>query len=401
MMSQPYENKQVQAWQFLVDDQGDSLLAAARECQPGDVAGISRLRKQWSADQVAAALELHEARRRAKGKFENADEIIADRIGVEQATGSGIARYKAQRLRASGVGTLTDLCCGIGGDAMAFAQTMNTLGIDLDPLKVWMAGRNAGCETTCGDALQTEIHSDAIHIDPARRDLQKGSREHAPSGWSPDGDALQALLARHPNAAVKMGPGIDPENLPFRPHKSEVEFISMDGDLKQAILWTGSLSTGRNRATRCSADGQITLGSHQPEPAVVREARWSDSWLHVPDPAIERARLLGLLCRDWELAEPVSGLGLLLSDKPARTPWLTPYRVVHQMSWRVDRIKDWLREHDAGQVEIRTRGRAINEVDSLRAEFSGDGDNSWTIFGLRLGSSRIAVVTYPKGQEGD
>ena len=110
MMSKPLENKLLQAWQFLVDGQGDSLFAAAAQCQPGDVSGISRLRKQWSADQVAAAIELHEARRRAKGKFENADEIIADRIGVEQATGSSIARYKAQRLQASGVRTMTDLC---------------------------------------------------------------------------------------------------------------------------------------------------------------------------------------------------------------------------------------------------------------------------------------------------
>ena len=398
-MSESPEHKQLQAWRYLVASEGEPLMAASADCLPGDVAGISKLRRKWSHDQVSAALELHEARRRARDKFENADAIVADRIGVEQATGSSIARYKAMRLCDSGTRTITDLCCGIGGDSIAFAEKMDTLGIDLDPIKTWMTGKNARCETLCEDVLHANVHSDAIHIDPARRDLQRGRREHDPSGWSPDGNSLKTLLQKHPNAAVKMGPGIDIDDLPFRPQESEVEFISVDGNLKQAMLWTGDLANHRYRATLCSPDGQLTLSSNQSEQALVQEPHWPDSWLHVPDPSVERAQLLGLLCQKWSLAEPAAGLGLLLGDEIAKTSWLTPYRVAHQMPWRVDRIKEWLRQNDAGQVEIRTRGRAISDVDPLRNELSGKGHRSWTVFGLRLGNSRIAVVTYPKGHE--
>ena len=392
-------NSRLEAWRYLSDADGASLLNASKECLSGDVAGISRLRRNWTLHQVSAALELHEARRRAVGKFERPQTILSDRIGIEQATGTTIAIYKAGRLHDLGVRTITDLCCGIGGDAMAFATKMTTLGIDLDPVKAWMAGKNAECDTRCEDAIEAAIHSEVIHIDPARRDPERGIREHDPSGWSPDEQSLKLLLEQHPNAAVKMGPGVNVDELTFRPAKSEVEFISMDGNLKQAVLWTGSLAETRHRATRCSTDGHMSIHSNHAEPALVDEPRWRDSWLHVPDPSVERARLLGLLCKEWKLAEPASGLGLLLGDERARTPWLTPYRVAEQMPWRLDRIKDWLRQHDAGQVEIRTRGRAISDIDSLRSDLLGKGDRPWTVFGLRLGKSRIAVVTYPRGHE--
>ncbi|MEE2907270.1 MAG: hypothetical protein VX527_05490 [Planctomycetota bacterium] len=388
----------LRAWQFIVSPQGTDLLDAASQCEVGNTAAMARLRRTWTLEQVAAAMELTEARRRAVGKIHHADSIVADRIGLEQATGSVIADYKANRVVSAGVDRLSDLCCGIGGDAMAFAAHLNVIGFDLDPLKTWMTGINAKCPTRCVDVLDAEVPSGPIHIDPTRRDVSRGERRHDPESWTPRGSDLQVLLESHPDAIIKMGPGIDQENLSFRDHHSEVEFISLEGALSQAILWTGCFAQAARRATRCSSTESLTISGDQPDPPPLETTSWTDHWLHIPDPALERAELLGPVCREWNLFEPAAGLGLLIGSQAARTPWLIPYQVVEHMPWRLDKIKAWLRTHDAGPVEIRTRGRAITEVDKVRSQLQGEGSNAWTVFGLRLGESRIAVITHPRGR---
>ena len=385
------------AWQFIVSPQGTNLLDAASQCAVGDAAAMAKLRRTWSLEQVAAAMELTQARRRAVGKIHHAQSIVADRIGLEQATGSVIAEYKANRVASAGVDRLSDLCCGIGGDAIALAAHMELVGFDLDPLKAWMTGINARCPTQCADVMEADIPPGPIHIDPTRRDVGRGERRHDPESWTPRGSDIRVLLESHPDAIVKMGPGIDQENLPFRSQSSEVEFISLEGALSQAILWTGCFAQTSRRATRCSSTGHLTICGDEPDAPPLEFTSWTDTWLHVPDPALERAELLGPICHEWNLFEPAAGLGLLVGSQPAMTPWLVPYQVVDHMPWRLDKIKAWLRTHDAGTVEIRTRGRAITEVDKVRSQLQGDGSKAWTVFGLRLGESRVAVMTHPRG----
>jgi len=105
------------------------LLAAAAAADPRNPASVSRLRSLAgeggrAAALAAAALELAEARRRAVRKFEGAADLWCDVAGVEQASGTLVARWKAERIRKIlGAGApILDLCCGIGGDAIGGAQ---------------------------------------------------------------------------------------------------------------------------------------------------------------------------------------------------------------------------------------------------------------------------------------
>lgn len=388
------EMDQLQAWKFLISDEGTALVEAASDSPAGDVAAMARLRKRWDLSSVTAAMELAEARRRAGSRFENAHELIADRAGLEQATGTTIARYKAKRIHDAGVTAITDLCCGIGGDSMELARSMGVVAIDLDPLKSWMTEQNAQCETRSADVLKTPLPQGPVHIDPARRDAA-GTRRHAPSQWTPSATDLHSIMQHHPDACIKMGPGIDLQQLPIKAAGDEVEFISVDGQLSQAVLWKGLFVTESHRAT-CCVNGLVhTISSDELAPASFAETNWNGQWLHVPDPALERSQLLGLMCDRWSLAEPAAGLGLLVGSQHAQTPWLKAYEVVDKLPWRIERIKQWLHEHDAGIVEVRTRGGAIQDVDRLRSTFRGKGQTAWTIFGLRLGQARIAVLTRP------
>ena len=122
-----------------------------------DVSAITSLRRDYSAQAVSVALSLVEARRKAQRKFgERGRSLIADVAGVEQASGAAVAAYKARRFAdlLGGGATIADLCCGIGGDAMALADVgLDVIAVDRDPLRAWMAGQNGGprMQAVCSD----------------------------------------------------------------------------------------------------------------------------------------------------------------------------------------------------------------------------------------------------------
>ena len=87
------------------------------------------------------------------GKLEHAERVIADSVGVQQATSTQIAKHKSKRFESDA--PIFDLCCGIGSDLCELPS--QTIGIDHDPLRCWMAKQNSGKETRCEDVLAIEL----------------------------------------------------------------------------------------------------------------------------------------------------------------------------------------------------------------------------------------------------
>ncbi|MHC4947455.1 MAG: class I SAM-dependent methyltransferase [Planctomycetota bacterium] len=383
-------------WEELMGSAAAPLRAEAAACDPGSVGDVARLRRRWSPPLVAAALELAEARRRARRKFPDHPELVADPVGVEQATGERVARHKAGRFAALGAGRVLDLCCGIGGDAMSLAAVADVLAVDRDPLRTWMTGRNARCETRTDDVESMPIRGEVLHVDPGRRTVEGGTTRRA---WRledcrPGPDVLRRLLADNPDAAVKLGPGADLDALPGA-GESEVELVSDGGRLVQAVLWTGRLARhpGHRSATRLP-EGATLHG--RPAPPPPRADPRFGPFLYVPDPAVERAGLLGALCARTGLAAPHPPLGLPAGDAPVDSPWLTRFDVLHEMPWRPDRVRRWLADHGAGVVEVKTRGRAV-DPDTVQARLRGDGPRRLTVFVLRVDRRIRAVVAERAG----
>ncbi len=99
-----------------------------------------QLRKRFPDDLVRVALVVAEMRAKGAAKFSRADRMWFDRIGFEQSTGEEVARHKAQRFS----GTVLDLCCGIGGDAVALAEVAERVfAVDRNPLACLRTGWNA------------------------------------------------------------------------------------------------------------------------------------------------------------------------------------------------------------------------------------------------------------------
>src|SRR5436309_7280206 len=105
---------------FLRSAKGADLLAEASNLPPDELTRISHLRKFHPPARVAAAIELLNLRVRARAKFSRADEMFFTREGLEQSSSEAVAKWGAARFPEGA--TILDLCCGIGGDAVALAS---------------------------------------------------------------------------------------------------------------------------------------------------------------------------------------------------------------------------------------------------------------------------------------
>lgn len=384
------------AWRELGSPACAPLLAALHgiDASPAP-AVIERLRRGHGAAQVAAAIELSIARTRAAAKFGAAAAgLWADRRGVEMASAPRVAAWKAERFARAG-GNAVDLCCGIGGDLMELARRMPATGVDLDPVRAWMAGRNADAAVACADATAAVRDEPLAHADPARRD--GGDRRIVRSAdLLPPLAEIRRVTARCRGTAVKLGPGMDLAADEVGP-ADEVEFISDDGQLVQQVLWTGTLAehVGARTATRLGAGAAHTVsGAPHAPPPTGRHGAFGAAIL-VPDPALERARLLGALAAPHGLAEPAPGLGVLTAgDVPAHADvaaWFERFAIVEELPAREATVAAWLAARGAGIVTVRTRGGAC-DPDAWQRALRGPGDDPWTVFVLRVGEARRAFA---------
>ncbi len=308
----PWEVSVSRISSLLLTPQGRQVLAAARQManQPVQPATVERLRSCFPADLVSAALVLNSLRVRARDRFRRADGMFFDSADLlEQATSEPVARHKAKRF--VGCELVADLCCGAGGDGVPIAEQVGrVLGVDCSAARLACLranAENAGLRHrvwhVASDIEQWVPDAAAYHIDPPRRD-GRGRRMRADEcdDWV---QAVEALTCAKRHVAGKLSPAV---NLDLLAWADEVEFISENGTLKQAVTWAGRLAAARRSATVIrSLAGQTqfseTLGSDEP----VRSAEVGPSLspgriLHEPDPAVVRAGLLGNLAAHLALS---------------------------------------------------------------------------------------------------
>ena len=85
-----------------MSEPGQELIAriSALDPKPDQLLNLgTKLRRDYAADFVAAALTLHELRGRAEKKFGRAGEMYFTRAGYEQSSSEVAARHRALRAR--------------------------------------------------------------------------------------------------------------------------------------------------------------------------------------------------------------------------------------------------------------------------------------------------------------
>ncbi len=400
----------LRVWQTLAEPKHEELVRLAMATDAKDVAAVARLRKVCAdAEIVRAALMLGEARRKAIPKFgkERAATLWADPAGVEMATSLVVAEHKRERFPVFLDGfVLTDVCCGIGGDAMSLATENDVVAVDSDPVRAWMAKRNAGCMSVVGDAETYEPSKGPVHIDPARRDERSGSRSWRLEDMRPGLDVVRRLVTSGWGGAVKLGPGADLEAVGLAFPGCPIEIISENGTLVQCVVWIDmpfvgkqprhatllqggpDVSAAERKANTVSICGKPAAGAEElPTVDGNRAARY----VYEPDDSVERAELLGVLCEQVGAAMLHPRVGLLTSDTLIQSPWLTGFEVLEEMVWNERRVKDAIDARRAGIVEVKTRGGAVN-TDQVQAALRGKGDERLVVFVLRMGSAMRAII---------
>ncbi|MGW0910723.1 THUMP-like domain-containing protein [Streptomyces sp. NPDC002784] len=379
----------------LLTPEGRALLDAVRGTAPADeLAVATRLRRDHPADLVSAALGQARLRQRAEAKFgaEDAGRMFFTPNGVEQSTRASVAAYRAGRLRELGVTSVADLCCGIGGDAVALARAgIRVLAVDRDPLTAAVARANADALGLAGlmevrEADVTEVDTagyDAVFVDPARRGGR--GRIFDPEAYSPPLSwAVQAAL-KAPHAALKVAPGIPHEAVP---DGAEAEWISDGGDVKEAVLWFGT-EPGAVRATLLPGPRTL-LGRGLPDPAVRPVGRY----LYEPDGAVIRSHLVA------EVAEAVGGglidatIAYITGDDLRPTPFATPYEITDRLPFNVKKLKALLRQREVGVLTVKKRGSAV-EPEELRRKVKPQGPNAATVFLTRVQGAPTMLVGHP------
>ena len=393
-------------FRWLLTDDGQQLLAAATlvQAQHEDdpVTAASGLRAgapSATPEQAAAALTQASLRRRATTKFGgDAARMYFTPDGLEQSTRTRVADHRAARLVAAQVGSVADLGCGIGGDLVAFARAgLTAAGIDQDPVRVAIAEANLAALGLGGAVMVADVTTvdvspfGAVFADPARRSGR--GRVMDAEGWTPPWSFVAGLLARpRPAAVVKVAPGI-PHALV--PDDVEAEWVSVEGEVKEAALWSAPLATVSRRATIIGRGGLATLTEEDdPYDGQRRPVRAVGEFLYEPDGAVIRARLVTAVAAGVQGGLLDAHIAYVTSDMGFRSPFARAYRVVEELPFREKQLKAALRARDIGVLSIKKRGVAIDPA-SLRRRLALSGANSATLVLTRRAGSGVALLVEP------
>ncbi len=366
------------------------------------LAVTARLRRDFanlSASASSAAVTQATLRRRGREKFgADADRLWFTADGLEQATSSAVATHRAARFATLGTrlgraARVADLCCGIGADLRALATAgCEVVGVDRDEAAVLAATANAAdfgsVQVRCADVETFDLAGyDAAFIDPARR--ASGRRTFDVRSYAPSWTFVTSLFDAVPAGAAKVAPGIAHDLVP---PGVEIEWVSLRGGLKEAVLWWGGLGdVVRRRATVLPAGATMTSISDADGPAPTGALR---RYLYEPDDAVVRAHLIGDLALTLDGVLPDSSTAYVTSDALIDTPFAHAYEVNDVLPFSLKRLRAALRERDIGSVTIMKRGSAV-DVEQLRRNLRLSGHQSAVVVLALVAGQHHAVIAQP------
>ena len=397
---------------WLRSDAGERALAlaTARIAESAtELAILDRLRRDHTPEQARAVLALLEGRRSARVKFEDAARLFFDRESAEQASAEVVARHTAARF--AGSRRIADLGCGAGGDALALAAHAPVLAVDRDATRLALVAANAEVRGLPIEVAEASVEAfalppdiDAVWLDPARRDA--GGRVRDPEQWSPPLSVAVRIASSVPRAGIKVAPGIELSAVPADlPRGVEVEFISHEGTLVEAVLWFGAAVSASRRATvlaaHLEAGGASIEGSTDTGMTPIGEP---GAYLYDLDPSVGRASLVDVVApmlHAWRLDEHTAYLsGDEPPDARGDSPFARRFRIDAWMPFAERRLRDALVDLGVTRVEVMRRASPVdtNALETrLNRALASSGARSGeqrvrTVALTRMGDAHVAIV---------
>lgn len=422
---------------WLVSDAArPALEAAAAEPDPGSLAAATRLRALVAPGQAAAVLTQATLRRKAVAKFgRRAGRLFFTPDGLEQATRAPVAARRAARfahlMAAAGgralaaPGSIVDLGCGLGADALAFADVgLEVTAVERDEVTAILAEANlaaaeppewetrATAVSAGGPAPPTVVNGTAeavwpglsasasrlvdpawpadgrgaatamaVFCDPARRTAS--GRTWRVEDLTPPWSFVEALLDGGRVACVKLGPGVPHRIIPAGVW---AEWVSDRGQVVECALWAGpGVQPGVRSAV---VDGAELAVASMPEPAEVAPI---GAFLYEPDGAVVRAGLVDELARLIRATRVASGIAYLSASWHMPTPFADAFAVREVLPYDEKVLRAWVRDRGVGTLEIKKRGIDVDPA-VLRRRLKPKGSARATLVLTPTASGAAAVV---------
>jgi hypothetical protein len=389
----------IESFNLLFTKDGRAALAAAMQLQPDErdfLSHFQNLEKQYPSQLAKAALETAILRKEAVRKFSHPEAVYLTREALEQASPYAVSQHRCERYRI--FDSLLDLGCSIGSDTINMGRVSHTIGVDNDQLRLAMAHANADALGLSGqiDFIQADLanplpfkgsESCGLFFDPARR--SGGRRIFSVENYQPSLRTILEWLKSFPAMGVKISPGVKKSEIDD--FDAELEFVSLDGELKEALLWFGALKTAARRAT--VLPGPHTLYSDiQSGQLSTSEPR---AFIYEPDAAVIRAGLVSDLGDQLGAFQLDPDIAYLTADKEIQTPFARFWEVEDWLPFNVKRLREYLRTRNVGDVTVKKRGSPI-QPEALIQMLRLRGTLQRVLFLTHLNGSPIVIVGLPK-----
>ena len=305
--------------------------------------------------------EIARARIRARDKFSR-DDLWMDLEGLRYATHEAVARYRAERLGELGVRSIADVSCGIGIQLIFYAMKVDkAYGIDIDPLKVEFARRNAekygvdNIEFINADSLSRDviemIDAGVIFSDPARPPEMPERRleDLLPSPL----EVYEAYRSKTDAFIFDLPPQMRRERVPWR---GEFEYIDLFGALNRLTFYTEPLARAERSAVILPAGARL-----ESAPDLENIVEWTEKpgqYLYEIPQSVDYADLINELFHalnaDVRMLLREKRRILATGDGEIKSPYLKrTYAVVGVVPFHPVRINDFLRREGFGRATLR------------------------------------------------
>lgn len=357
------------------------------------------LSRNYPPDLARAALETAILRGKAVTKFPFADRMYFTREALEQASSWDTSTYRACRYRS--FETIIDLGCSIGSDSLALAESSLTFGVDIDPLRLAIARENSRALNLSNNVsfLQADLNDGlpfspnfaftALFFDPSRR--KDHNRVFSVCDYTPPLSIIKRWLSHFPALGVKISPAVKLNQLAN--YDAEIEFISLSGKLKEAVLWFGALKSTQRRAT--ILPGLDTMESDLPESELLSKKlplSVPRRYLYEPDPAVMRAGLVYQLGERLTAFQLDPDIAYLTADTLRSTPFARVWQVMDWFPFGLKRLRAYLRDKQVGRVTVKKRGSPLR-LESFIRDLHLKGDNECFIFLTQCRGKPIVVIS--------
>jgi len=349
---------------------------------------VTDLRKTLTLEEASAILTTVRLRQKAVDKFPRyADQFLFTDDSLQQASDDTIRQYRAQLCRGQSV---LDVCCSIGSDALAFAEAgCEVIGLDIDPVRVAIAEHNANVMGVSArfdvrDVTQASFDKiDVVFYDPARR-KSDGNRIFDVEQYIPPLSLVHNFYADE--IAVKLSPAVDLAQL--ESYGGQVEFISVNGDLKEAVLWLkrGTLAP---IATLLCDDDVFQLSNEDEAEVDIADPR---GWLFEPDPSVLRAGLVQHLAQELNATMLDETIAYLTMDARVETVWGRYWQILDWMPFNLKKLKRYLVERNVGHVTVKKRGFPMSPDEVIRKLKLKKGEESRVLVMTRLRGEPIVLI---------